>query len=485
MADARAPVFLVCVAFAGAASALFGGYWDDAWHTDRGRDEFLIAPHIAIYTGIAVAGAALSLWALLVARREGVKSVWRHKPLLLGLIGVAVTLGSGPIDNIWHVAFGRDAVIWSAPHMLGIAGTLVLAAALLAELSQRSERWAPALSLVAGALVLAPAAFATAEYDTDVPQFDELWYLPVLGLAIAIAFALIRQASTLRWAATLSAALYTLMLLVVSGGLAVLDFPAPALPLLIPAAVIVDMAWQRRLSIAVTAIGFAIAVYAAYVPVRNWLGEGVRFDFEDVVLGLPLTALAAGAVFALAAEWRPRGPRRRTLAAACLAATLLAATPALAHDPGQGEDAGSADVVVSLDGKKATLTAELSDRCAETTPVAVVARRAGETVEAPLEKRGCRFAGEVGLGDRGRWFVYAEMEREGRPVETWLPVSVGSGPTRVAEQDRYVYYPPQRSGGAVQVVAAVVLYAAMLGLLVAALRLVRPILRRAAPTPSR
>ena len=78
------PPALVALVFAGAAAALAGGYWDDAWHTERGRDEFFIAPHIAIYAGIAVAGARSSLWALLVARRAGRSAVWSHRPLARG-----------------------------------------------------------------------------------------------------------------------------------------------------------------------------------------------------------------------------------------------------------------------------------------------------------------------------------------------------------------------------------------------------------------
>ena len=152
-----APLGVLVIAFLGATSALAGGYWDDAWHTERGRDDFFIAPHIAIYAGIATAGAALSLWALLATRHGGLAAVWRHRPLTLALLSVGVTLASGPIDNVWHVAFGRDAVIWSPPHMLGIAGTFGLGAAILAELAGRPEPWARPLTVVAGALVLASA----------------------------------------------------------------------------------------------------------------------------------------------------------------------------------------------------------------------------------------------------------------------------------------------------------------------------------------
>jgi hypothetical protein len=193
--DLRAPLPLLTVAFAGAMAALAGGYWDDAWHTEHGRDEFFIAPHIAIYAGIAIAGTALGGWALLVARRHGARAVRGHKPLVLALVSVVATLASGPIDNAWHEAFGRDAVIWSPPHMLGIAGTLGLGAAILAELAGWREPWARPLTVVAGALVLASAGFATIEYDTDVPQFAESFYLPVLGLSGGLGLLLVRAAT--------------------------------------------------------------------------------------------------------------------------------------------------------------------------------------------------------------------------------------------------------------------------------------------------
>ena len=218
----RVPLAVVALAFAGAMAAL---PWDDAWHTDRGRDGFLIAPHIAIYAGIATAGNALALWALLTARRLGIGAVWRHKPLALALVSVVVTLASGPIDNAWHAAFGRDAVIWSPP-LVGIAGTLALGAAILAELAGRDEPWARPLTVVAGALVLAAAGFVTVEYDTDVPQFDESFYLPVLGFASAVALVLVREASGRAWAATSSTAVYTVFIGAVGGFLALVGFPA-------------------------------------------------------------------------------------------------------------------------------------------------------------------------------------------------------------------------------------------------------------------
>lgn len=117
------PAPLALLAIAGFLAAITGTYWDDAWHTETGRDSFLIPPHVALYAGIGLSGAALVAWAI-VARERGAA-------LRLGLLGVGVTLASGPVDNAWHEAFGRDAVVWSPPHMLGVAGTIAIAAALL------------------------------------------------------------------------------------------------------------------------------------------------------------------------------------------------------------------------------------------------------------------------------------------------------------------------------------------------------------------
>ena len=34
----------------GGITALFGTYWDNTWHTDFGRDNFFIPPHLTVIT---------------------------------------------------------------------------------------------------------------------------------------------------------------------------------------------------------------------------------------------------------------------------------------------------------------------------------------------------------------------------------------------------------------------------------------------------
>lgn len=363
---------------------------------------------------------------------------------------------------------------------------------MLAELAGRPERWATPLTVVAGALVLSSASFAVAEYDTDVPQFDEVFYLPVLGFAAGIALVLVRTAADSRWAATCAALAHAGFSVLVGGFLTLVDFPPPALPLLAVPALVVDVAQRRRWQPALASALYTAALHGAYVPVRNVLGDGVRFDTADVLAGAAMTWIGAYLIFRVAYE-PAVGQRLRsrsvsaTAGAAALLLLLAVAAPALAHDPGQGRPAGTVALRVDVDdADQARLTAELpDDLCGRTEPRALVARRAGEIARATLTKDGCVLRGALDLPDRGRWFVYAEMRREGRRVESWLPVQAGAGRFTISEAERYAYIPPERSGSALKYVGGVLLYAAMLALLYATFRLIRASSReRQARTPS-
>lgn len=109
----------VVAVITGAVITLIGAYWDDAWHTDIGRDTFWSPPHLALYGGVGLFSAGVALWVFLACAQErDIRTVWRQKPLLIALVGAAVTLLSAPIDHTWHVLFGRDAVLWSPPHTM-------------------------------------------------------------------------------------------------------------------------------------------------------------------------------------------------------------------------------------------------------------------------------------------------------------------------------------------------------------------------------
>lgn len=104
-------------------------------------------------------------------------------------------------------------------------------------------------------------------------------------------------------------------------------------------------------------------------------------------------------------------------------------------------------------------------------------------MRAALTKRGCRLQGTLRLPERGCWFVYAQMRRGGRALESWLPISSGSGAQTVSATERYAYFPPATSDDTVKLAGSVLLYGAMLGLLYATFALVRSS-RRHGPAPA-
>ena len=455
---------LVALALVGFIAAVSGTYWDDAWHTQEGRDSFLIAPHVLLYTGITLAGTALGLWGALAVRALGLRNALQHQPLLLGMAGVALTLAAAPIDNGWHEAFGRDAVIWSPPHMLGIAGSLLIASALLLELGPRaSRRHEVAVALVTGAAVVAVAALPVLEYETDVPQFDLALYLPVLATGTAFAFGLVRLALPLAWPATPTALAYTVLVAAVAAVLAGSGLPAPLLPLLAVPALGLDLVRSQRLW--VQALVFSGLLFLAYVPYLNWVRSDIYLDWGQIALGLPLAA--AGSLLALAAT-TPR-PRRwgKIAALAAVATALLVPGAALAHDPGQGTELTTASVRAQVRGGEARFFVAPSNHCRDLAPQQLVARRAGDTRQAPLARVGeCAFAGAIELPDRGRWFVYAELAHDADQVEAWLPVKAGATET-VVDQDRSLYLPPTVEDSWGKVAAGVVIYLLLAAALVA------------------
>ena len=188
-----------------------------------------------------------------------------------------------------------------------------------------------------------------------------------------------------------------------------------------------------------------MALHAAYVPVRNLLGDGVRFDVADVFAGGAMTSLATLVVFTAAGGrdgptgWSRRLPATVGTAAAGVVLVLVLAPPALAHDPGQGEDAGAVALRMSIDSDRASVTVDLpAGVCGSTQP---------------------------------------------RALESWLPISSGSGAQTVSATERYAYFPPATSDDTVKLAGSVLLYGAMLGLLYATFVLV-PSSRRHGPAPA-
>ena len=232
------PWQLAAVVFA-ATSVIVGLIWDISWHMTIGRDTFWTPAHLAIYTGGAVAGLACGFEVL---RRsffstptpvDGV-TVWRlfNGPLggWLCIWGAIAMVTSAPFDDWWHAAYGLDVKIISPPHALLalgfitiLGGALVMAVAEQGRAADRvganagasatSAGVAPYVVVYTGGLVLSMLSVFTTEYHSR-----ELMHLGIFYLvsSIVFPFALIAAArsTSLRFGATATAVVYTLVMCV-------------------------------------------------------------------------------------------------------------------------------------------------------------------------------------------------------------------------------------------------------------------------------
>src|SRR3954463_8237744 len=241
--------------------AVFGFYWDVAWHIDKGRDEGPLStpahyPIIIGLLGIAIAGVA-SLALDTDDHPNGVRLPGLGRVSIRGppltLCGL-VALAGFPLDDVWHTLFGQDVTLWGPTHiqMIGGASLATLAMWMLQEEGTRRHpklRHAagdgrnPASLLIRRSSVIAAGAFLMGlstlqgEFDFGVPQFRPIYHpiLIMLAAGIGLVCARVRAGR----GAAIGAALFFILLrglltlAIVGLGRSTLHFPlylAEALP---------------------------------------------------------------------------------------------------------------------------------------------------------------------------------------------------------------------------------------------------------------
>ncbi len=455
------PGWLGLPATAAGVVALFGAYWDDAWHTDTGRDDFWIPPHLVLYAGVFVAAACTVVWALLSWRRAGggvrqLRQVLADPALLLAAVGGFSALASAPVDDAWHRLLGRDAVLWSPPHLLAVTATLALVVGLLAGLRQTPSRAAAIARLTGGAAVLGALQLPVLEYDTDVPQFPAVWYYPVATFGLAAGYLLVRDLLVRFRAVLAAAAVYTTLRIIIAVALVALGNSSAMVPPLLAGLLLLAPVQHRRALAQLVLLGVA-------TPTLWWVSSLPQSTVTTVVpatelvAAVPLSvgaALLAGVLHGDLGPPRAAWPRRdsASVSAALVllvvcAALVLSAAPALAHDPGQGPHVLRAQMTVTHNGTKAIVTLAMPVSCESISPIGAAARRAGTEHRGPLtltQRAGrCVASGNVDVDQTGRWFVYAELNREPFPrahrAEAWVPVRPGT----TVSVERVVYAPAQ------------------------------------------
>src|SRR5680860_1919228 len=134
--------------------AIFATYWDEAFHTDVGRDSAWAAPHVLLYGSVGVVGLGVATWGLLVlAGTRSLRATLGHTSLMAAGLGGLGALAAAPIDAVWHEAYGRDAVLWSPPHMLVVFSATALTLGVISGLPKAGK------ALRAAAGVLLPVSY--------------------------------------------------------------------------------------------------------------------------------------------------------------------------------------------------------------------------------------------------------------------------------------------------------------------------------------
>ena len=205
-----------------AVCVMIGVYWDISWHMSIGRDSFWTPAHLLIQAGGLIAGLTSGYVALRTtfggdpAAQEQAVSFWGFRAPLGAWVciwGCAAMVTSAPFDNWWHNAYGLDVRIISPPHTvlaLGIGAIGVGALLLALSWQNRSgafQRRAMWLLLVAGAVLMMDRAIMLTEYSGKNQMHGGLFYRASM-LAYPMALVMMARASRIRWAATITAAIF-------------------------------------------------------------------------------------------------------------------------------------------------------------------------------------------------------------------------------------------------------------------------------------
>jgi hypothetical protein len=250
-----------------------GLYWDISWHETIGRDTFWTPAHLliqlgglmtAVVCGRTIFGATFRPNSEL--RQTSVSVLGFRGPLgaFIAAWGGLAMLTSAPFDNWWHEAYGLDVKILSPPHVLlavGIAGIvwggLILTVAAMNRAEGQQKVALQRLLLVLGGFVILHSMILKLEYTNKVFLHSSSAYL-ALGIGLLVVMEAPARASGQRWARTITAAIYSLFVVLMAWILPL--FPATpklgpvyqpithmvALPfpiLLIVPAFVLDLAW--------------------------------------------------------------------------------------------------------------------------------------------------------------------------------------------------------------------------------------------------
>src|SRR5205814_1914593 len=98
--------------------------------------------------------------------------VYTIEPATLGGVGVLVAVAGAALDEWWHVNVGKDVNLWSPPHLVGLAGAVLIVLGLAFALAAHTRygleprRWVPRVILLCAFADLVHKAMVALDHYT-------------------------------------------------------------------------------------------------------------------------------------------------------------------------------------------------------------------------------------------------------------------------------------------------------------------------------
>src|SRR5512132_1947459 len=184
--------------------------------------------------------------------------------------------------------------------MLAVFGSLALLVGFLGAARPDVPPW---ILTGLGALLLGSAVVPVLEFETDVPQFSETLYFPVLLAAALFAAMVLRQVIPGPLPVVRAVGIYVLVRVAITLGLVGLGRSTPDLPLAILGLAAVDLPWRTATArSAGGAAGVALILLAASAAGLASVTAGAV-----AVVAVPALLVFAAALLAAAGRLRPLG----------------------------------------------------------------------------------------------------------------------------------------------------------------------------------
>ncbi|MBV6647391.1 MAG: hypothetical protein KI790_18175 [Cyclobacteriaceae bacterium] len=226
LASQRTPTYVYASVFA-SLSIIIGLIWDISWHTSIGRDGLFSPPHLAIYLGAVIAGVFSGFKVLKISfagtdlEKASTVRFWGIFRGSLGALfciwGAFAMLTSAPFDDWWHNTYGLDVEILSPPHTVLALGIMMIQfGAVISTLSQQNQMREDQVDSIRKLLFMITSGLLLVSLFTISSEFLERHdmhhssFYQVAGLVFPVYLVAIGKASKLKWAATITAFVYSI-----------------------------------------------------------------------------------------------------------------------------------------------------------------------------------------------------------------------------------------------------------------------------------